>query len=74
MSHIFDFIQSKMRMSHIYQQVMIKTLLEEGGEYDKTTIAKLILEYDFSLAEYYENITNNMVGRVLRNHLIVSEN
>ena len=58
-------------MSHIYQPVMIKTLLLEGGMADKNLIATKILEYDFSQVEYYEKITNNMVGRVLRNHEIV---
>ncbi|MCA0933106.1 HIT domain-containing protein [Lutimonas saemankumensis] len=52
---------------------MIKTLLEETGEADKTTIAKKILEYDFSQVEYYENVTNVMVGKVLRNHDIVEK-
>lgn len=60
-----------MRMSHIYQPVMIKCLLELGGVANKNLIAKKILEYDFSQVEYYENITNNMVGKVLRNHKIV---
>jgi len=58
-------------MSHIYQPVMIKTLLLEDGVADKNLIAKKILEYDFSQVEYYENITNIMVGKVLRNHKIV---
>ena len=40
-------------MSHIYQPVMIKTLLLERGVADKNLIAKKILEYDFSQVEYY---------------------
>lgn len=31
MSELVKFIENKMRMSHIYQPVMIKILLEEGG-------------------------------------------
>lgn len=58
-------------MSHIYQPVMIKVLLENGGVADKTNIAKTILSYDFSQLEYYEGITNNMVGRVLRKNEVV---
>ena len=38
---------------------------------DKKTIAQNILSYDFSQVEYYEGITNNMVGRVLRKNEIV---
>lgn len=57
--------------SHIYQPVMIKALLANKGElYDKD-IATELLKYDISQIEYYQNITNNMVGRVLRNREVV---
>ena len=70
---LLDFIASKMRMSHIYQPVMIKRLLEAGGISHQTEIAKAILQYDQAQLEYYINITNKMVGRVLRNHGIVKK-
>ena len=73
MSKLKDFIEKKMSMSHIYQPVMIKVLLENGGCADKKTIAQNILSYDFSQVEYYEGITNNMVGRVLRKNEVVSK-
>lgn len=63
-----------MRMSHVYQPVMIKSLLENNGVLSITEIAKRILEYDQSQVEYYENITKNMVGKVLRNHNIIIRN
>ncbi len=59
-------------MSHIYQPVMIMTLLQHGGHCSTRDIAKAILLDDESQIEYYENITRNMVGRVLTNHGIVS--
>ena len=62
-----------MSMSHIYQPVMIKVLLENGGTADKKTIAQNILSYDFSQVQYYEGITNNMVGRVLRKNEVVTK-
>ena len=68
-----DFIQNRMRMSHIYQPVMLLTLLRSGGQSSETEIAKAILEHDPSQVEYYERITNNMVGRVLRNHGVVEK-
>jgi ATP adenylyltransferase len=43
---LLDFIASKMRMSHIYQPVMIKRLLEAGGISHQSEIAKAILQYD----------------------------
>jgi diadenosine tetraphosphate (Ap4A) HIT family hydrolase len=73
MSNLKDFIINKMTMSHIYQPVMIKVLLENGGVAHKKTIAQNILGYDFSQVEYYEGITNNMVGKVLRKNKVVSK-
>ncbi len=67
-----EFIERKMRMSHIYQPVMLITLLENEGECHEKEIAKSLLSRDKSQIEYYTAITNNMVGRVLRNHGIVS--
>lgn len=69
-----DFVENKMVMSHIYQPVMIKTLLLNKGRASKTVIAKAILSYDFSQVEYYEKTTNNMVGKVLRSHNVVAKN
>lgn len=47
--------------------------LEHEGKASKTQIAKDILGYDFSQVEYYEKITNNMVGRILRKHSVVTK-
>jgi len=52
---------------------MIKTLLQRNGKASKTEIAEEILKYDPTQVEYYENIVNVMVGRVFRNHKIVSK-
>jgi len=62
-----------MRMSHIYQPVMIKALLGNGGRMSTRDIAREILMYDISQIEYYENVVNNMVGRVLRNRGVVEK-
>ena len=68
-----NFLQKKMRMSHIYQPVMIKTLLRSKGIASDKEIAAKLLYFDPSQLEYYQTITNNMVGKVLRNHSIVSK-
>ena len=57
-----------MRMSHIYQPVMLLTLLQQGGKCSETEIAKAISIHDPTQIEYYEAITRNMVGRVLTRH------
>jgi len=66
-----DFIQEKMRMSHIYQPVMLKVLLENGGHANIEDIARALLSHDRSQVEYYEIRTRNMVGRVLASNGIV---
>ena len=66
-----DFVQNRMRMSHVYQPVMLMTLLRGGGRSSVRDLARSILAHDESQVEYYENVTKNMVGRVLRNHGIV---
>ena len=68
-----DFIQNRMRMSHVYQPVMLMTLLEGGGKASTTAVAKAILAHDESQIEYYEEIVGNMVGRVLRKHGLVKK-
>ena len=67
------FIQSNMKMSHIYQPLMLKTLLKSKGRSSVTKIARSLLIEDATQIEYYENITNNMVGKVLRSHKIVEK-
>ncbi len=66
-----DFIENRMRMSHIYQPVMLKALLENYGQCHESEIAKALLAHDASQIEYYTRITNNMVGRILRGHNFV---
>src|SRR3954451_1975585 len=68
-----DFIRHRMRMSHAYQPVMLMRLLTNRGRATVTDIARAILSHDQSQIEYYEKVTNEMVGRVLRNHGIVSK-
>jgi ATP adenylyltransferase len=60
-----------MRMSHIYQPVMIKELLDGGGRSSIRNIAAAFLARDASQLEYYEQITKDMPGKVLSKHGIV---
>lgn len=65
------YITEAMRMSHVYQPVMLRVLLENDGEASITDIAKALLSHDRSQVEYYELRTKNMVGRVLTQNSIV---
>ena len=62
-----------MRMSHIYQPVMIKTLLLNDGNASKREIGEALLSYDESQIEYYSERTERMVGKVLRQNKVVSK-
>src|SRR5918993_1339300 len=68
-----DFVENRMRMSYVYQPVMLMTLLREGGKRSTEDLAKAILAHGESQVEYYENVTKNMVGRVLTRHGIVEK-
>jgi ATP adenylyltransferase len=68
------FIEKSMRMSHIYQPVMLLCLLEQkDGRASVRDIATCILAHDESQIEYYEAITKGMVGRVLRKREVVTK-
>ena len=65
------FIREKMRMSHVYQPVMLQVLLERGGTASTEDVAKALLSYDRSQVEYYEIRTKNMVGKVLTQNGVI---
>ena len=60
-----DFLTAQMRMQHVYQPVMMRTLLASKGVATVKEIAKALLAHDRAQIEYYELITKRMVGKVL---------
>jgi len=64
------FIEEDMRMSHIYQPVMIWTLLNSGGRASIQDTATEIAGYDQAMLEYYEERVKTMVGKVLTKNKI----
>jgi len=65
------YICEQMRMSHVYQPVMLRVLLENGGTASTEDVAKALLSYDRSQVEYYEIRTKNMVGKVLTQNGVI---
>jgi diadenosine tetraphosphate (Ap4A) HIT family hydrolase/5-methylcytosine-specific restriction endonuclease McrA len=59
------FLLNEMRMSHVYQPVMIRELLRRGGTASAEVIARALLAEDRAQVDYYRLIVRNMVGRVL---------
>lgn len=60
-----------MAMSHVYQPVMIRTILEGGGAATRRQIAAAFSAADLSQLEYYENVVSRYPGPVLRRRGIV---
>ena len=52
---LVQFLERDMRMSHVFQPVMLRLLLGRNGRASRSQL------------EYYSEITKNMVGRVLAN-------
>jgi ATP adenylyltransferase len=65
------FISQRMRMSHLYQPLMLKSLIEKGGWASLRAIAATFLAHDESQIEYYIEITKRMPGPVLTRHGLV---
>ena len=47
-----QFLTKEIRMSHVYQPVMIRNLLKNRGKADSSKIAKDLLTYDISRVSY----------------------
>ncbi len=73
--HLKDYVRNRMRkhMAHIYQPVMLREIIEQGGEASVEDIAKALLSYDQSEIEYYSGRTKEMVGTVLVNNGVVEK-
>ncbi len=58
-------------MSHVYQPLMIRTILAGGGAASRRQIAASFLAADLSQLEYYEQITKGYPAKTLKRHGIV---
>ena len=65
------FLTQQMRMSHLYQPLMLRTLIEKGGFASLRDIASSFVMHDESQIEYYVEITKRMPGPVLTRHQLV---
>jgi ATP adenylyltransferase len=72
-SDLIEFLQEKMSMSHIYQPLLIRILVESGGTATIRQLALQFLNQDESQIQYYENRIKQMPLKVLSKHGIVSK-
>lgn len=66
-----DFLESKMRLSHIYQPLLIKSLVEAGGKATIRQLALVFITEDEGLIQDYEKRLKQMPIKVLGKHKII---
>ena len=66
-----NFIAKKMKMSHVYQPLLIKTIVEAGGVATLNQVARAFAAADESQVQFYEKRIRQMPLAVLRRHKIV---
>lgn len=66
------FLDERMSMSHVYQPLMIRTILAGGGAATRRQIASAFLAADLSQLEYYEQITKGYPTQTLKRHGVVT--
>ncbi len=66
-----QFLKNKMRMSHIYQPLLIRALLNSGGKATLRQLALEFLEQDESQILYYEKKIKKMPVQKLRKHGVI---
>jgi ATP adenylyltransferase len=68
---LIDFIERKMRMSHVYQPLLVRTLAEAGGAATLRQLALAFLAADEAQIRWYEDRIKKMPLPVLRRHGVV---
>jgi hypothetical protein len=69
---IIEFVRGRMRMSHVYQPLLIRALVRCGGSATLRQLATALLVEDESQLLYYEDRVKKMPLPVLRGHGIVT--
>jgi ATP adenylyltransferase len=70
---IIEFLETKMRLSHIYQPLLIRTLVDAGGSATLRQLANAFLSQDESQLIYYQDRIKQMPLKILGKHGIVTE-
>jgi ATP adenylyltransferase len=68
---LVDFLENRMRLSHVYQPLMIRSLVDAGGSATLRQLANAFLSQDESQLIYYEKRIKEMPLRVLKKHGVV---
>lgn len=69
---LVDFLERKMSMSHVYQPLLVRALIDAGGVATVRQLAQVFLAQDESQLLYYEKRIKEMPLRVLRRHEVIT--
>jgi ATP adenylyltransferase len=69
---LLEFITTRMRMSHVYQPLLIRSLLDAGGQASLRQVAADFVSEDEAQLRYYEERIKAMPLKVLKNHGVCS--
>ena len=70
---IVDFITSKMKMSHIYQPLLIRSLVVAGGFATLRQLAQFFLSQDEVNSSTLKNHIKEMLIKVLSKHWMLTK-
>lgn len=68
-----DFVVRRMRMSHVYQPLLVRLLIEAGGTATVRQLARGLAAADEAQVAYYETRIKQMPIPVLKRHGVVSK-
>jgi len=71
-NELVDFIENRMRMSHIYQPLLIEGLIDSGGMATVRQMATYFLNLDENNIQYYEKRIKEMPVKVLKKHEVIN--
>ncbi len=69
---LVDFLERRMSMSHIYQPLLVRCLLDAGGTATLRQLAQAFVAEDESQLRYYEQRIREMPVRVLSRHGVLA--
>lgn len=71
---LIDFLERKMSMSHVYQPLLVRALVDSGGAATLRQLAHVFLSQDESQLLYYEKRIKEMPLKILKRHGIIEWN
>jgi diadenosine tetraphosphate (Ap4A) HIT family hydrolase/5-methylcytosine-specific restriction endonuclease McrA len=69
---LVDFLEHKMSMSHVYQPLLVRALVDAGGVATVRQLAQVFLAQDESQLLYYEKRIKEMPLKVLKRHEVIT--